>query len=128
MRALTEVDLPEGLTLERLHAALRAADARFAYLHGSRVQGTQGPRSDLDVAAWFGRPVGAWEVALPASCDLLVLDTAGAELAGRVAHSGVVLLDDDPPSRVAWQADHAKRYLDEAHRRRELVRTVLHRG
>ena len=30
--------------------------------------------------------------------------------------------------RVAWQADHAKRYLDEAHRRDALVATVLGDG
>jgi hypothetical protein len=58
----------------------------------------------------------------------LVLDTAGLELAGRVAQRGVLLLDDDPPRRVAWQADHTKRFLDEAHRRQASVQTVLGRG
>ena len=60
--------------------------------------------------------------------DLLVLDGAGLELAGRVAQHGMLILDDDPPTRVAWQAETSKRYLDEAHRRRALVETVLHRG
>jgi len=36
-------------------AALHAAGARFAYLHGSRATGTARPDSDTDVAAWFGR-------------------------------------------------------------------------
>lgn len=86
------------------------------------------PGSDLDVAAWFGRPVGAWELDLPTGIDLLVLDTAGLELAGRVAQHGVLVVDDDPPTRVAWQADRCKRYLDEAHRRADLVAEVFGRG
>jgi uncharacterized protein len=124
-------DVPQALDAgeaERLRAALREAGAVFAYLHGSRVDGPHRTDSDTDVAAWFGRPVSAWEVQLPAGVDLLVLDDAGLELAGRVARSGVLLLDDDPPRRVAWQADRTKRYLAEEPRRRELVRTVLHRG
>lgn len=111
-----------------LRGALRAAGARFAYLHGSRVTGGAAPESDLDVAAHFGRAVAPWDVALPARCDLLVLDTAGLELAGRVAQYGALLLDDDPPARVAWQADRSKRWIDDAHRRRALVETVLRRG
>jgi uncharacterized protein len=128
MRAAHEVPMPPGVTLPELRDALRTAGAVFAFLHGSRTEGRDDERSDLDVAAWFGRSLGAWEVALPARCDLLVLDTAGLELAGRVAQRGVLLLDEDPPTRVAWQADRCKRYLDEEHRRRDLVATVLRRG
>lgn len=62
---------------------------------------------------------------VPAGVDLLVLDDAGLELAGRVAQDGVLLLDDDPSTRVAWQADRSKRYLDEAYRRRELTAMIF---
>lgn len=123
-----DVPLPDGVRLETLRQALRDAGAVFAFLHGSRASGASTEVSDLDVAAWFGRPVSAFEVCLPARCDLLVLDTAGLELAGRVAQDGVLLFDDDPPRRVAWQADHSKRWLDDAWRRRDLVATVLRRG
>lgn len=123
-----EVELPSGVTLDSVSAALRAGGAVFAYLHGSRVAGTHRPGSDVDVAAWFGQPTRPWNVDLPATVDLLVLDDAGLELAGRVAQHGMLILDDDPPARVAWQAETSKRYLDEAHRRRALVETVLHRG
>ncbi|WP_341253286.1 nucleotidyltransferase domain-containing protein [Euzebya pacifica] len=126
--ASDEVELPSGVTLDSVSAALRAGGAVFAYLHGSRVAGTHRPGSDVDVAAWFGRPTRPWNVDLPATVDLLVLDDAGLELAGRVAQHGMLILDDDPPARVAWQAETSKRYLDEAHRRRALVETVLHRG
>jgi uncharacterized protein len=128
VRAAEEIELPHGVDLAELRDALRAAGARFAFLHGSRIDGRHREDSDLDVAALFGRRIGAWEVALPPRCDLLVLDTAGLELAGRVAQRGVLLLDEDPPTRVAWQADHCKRYLDEAERNRHLVATVLGGG
>lgn len=100
-------------------SALRRAGARFAYLHGSHVQGTARPDSDLDVAAWFGsedRPL-PWAIeGLPADVDLLVLDGAPLELAGRVAMSGRLLFDDDPPARVQWEATTRKIYSDEAAR------------
>jgi hypothetical protein len=128
MLSAEDVPLPDGMSVESLRQALRHAGAIFAFLHGSWVAGINRPDSDVDVAAWFDRPVDAWEVTLPSGCDLLVLDTAGLELAGRVAQQGVLLVDEHPPVRVAWQADHAKRYLDEVHRRRELVATVFDRG
>jgi predicted nucleotidyltransferase len=103
--------------LELVADALRAAGARFAYLHGSRVSGATTARSDLDVAAWFGRPVDAWTVELPAGSDLLVLDTAPLELAGRVAQHGRLLFEADPSARVEWEATTRKIYLDELPRR-----------
>ncbi len=101
-------------------AALRAAGARFAYLHGSRVAGTARPDSDVDLAAWFGRDrvPAPWEVGdLPGAVDLLVLDGAPLELAGRVALRGRLLFDDDPPARVRWEATTRKIWADEAPRR-----------
>lgn len=128
MGRVEEVPLPEGVTTASLRRSLREAGAVFAFLHGSRVTGHHRSGSDLDVAAWFGRRLGAWEVPVPAGTDLLVLDTAGLELSGRVAQQGVLVLDDDPATRVAWQADRSKRYLDDAHRRRDLMTTVFGRG
>lgn len=104
------------MDLEAVIASLRAAGARFAYLHGSAATGEATARSDLDVAAWFGDPdvdglaVGA---RLPPRVDLLVLNRAPLELAGRVALRGRLLFDDDPPARVAWEATTRKLYLDE---------------
>ncbi len=113
----TGVALPAGVALADLVDVLRTAGARFAFLHGSRAGGaSSAPRadSDLDVAAWFARDVASWEVeGLPAAVDLLVLDSAPLELAGRVAQHGVPLFDDDPPARVRWQAQTRKVWLDE---------------
>ncbi|GAA1830627.1 hypothetical protein GCM10009772_05470 [Pseudonocardia alni subsp. carboxydivorans] len=94
---------------------LRGAGARFAFVHGSRAAGGR-PRavSDLDVAAWWpGAAPASFEVDLPDDVDLLVLNSAPLELAGRVAMDGELLLDDDPPARVRWVATTRKIYTDE---------------
>ncbi len=94
--------------------ALRRAGARFAYLHGSRISGTAGPDSDTDVAAWFGSGAPqAYEVDLPSGVDLLILDNAPLELAGRVAHRGRLLFCNDEVARVRWEATTRKIYFDE---------------
>lgn len=97
---------------------LRELGATFALVHGSRAGGRPRPTSDLDVAAWFaGCPDAESLVAeMPAGVDLLVLNTAPLWIAGRVALEGVLLFDDDPPARVAWQADTRKRHLDDRFR------------
>lgn len=121
---------PSGAVDVDLHAVvehLKAAGAAFAYLHGSRVSGPTTATSDVDVAAWFGRPVEAWVVVatLPEVVDLLVLDTAPLELAGRVAQAGRLLFELDPPARVAWEATTRKIYLDELPRRDQARRDFV---
>jgi hypothetical protein len=111
--------------------ALRQAGARFAFVHGSRAAGPAGDDSDLDVAAWWGaNPPDPWAVDLPAGTDLLVLDTAPLELAGRVALHGRLLFDDDPPARVQWQAQTRLVYFDEEWRQRWVTDDFIeaHRG
>lgn len=72
--------------------------------------GTAREASDVDVAAWFGRPADGWVEAgvLPDHVDLLILDTAPLELAGRVAVAGQLLFETDPAERVAWEATTVK--------------------
>ncbi len=92
-------------------------------MHGSRSGGEDRPGSDLDVAAWWGADAPApWDVGLADGTDLLILDSAPLELAGRVALHGVLLFDDDPPARVEWQARTRLMYLDEEDRQRRLDR------
>ncbi|MFA9432496.1 nucleotidyltransferase domain-containing protein [Egicoccus sp. AB-alg2] len=111
---------------------LRDAGVPFAFLHGSRAAGTSRAGSDLDVAAWLGADVDELELRsrLPEHVDLLVLDNAPLELAGRVAMHGEVILDADRPARVAWQATMRKIFADERYRieraRRDFADT--HRG
>ena len=64
-------------------------------------------------------------MALPAGADLLVLNDAPLELAGRVALEGELLFDDDPPRRVEWQATLRKIYPDEEERQRRVDRGFL---
>jgi predicted nucleotidyltransferase len=95
-------------------ATLQRAGARFVYLYGSRAAGTAGPESDVDLAAYFGDdPPQSFEVLLPPEVDLLVLDRAPLELAGRVAVGGRLLFEDDPATRVRWEATTRKIYFDE---------------
>lgn len=110
----TEMSVDER-TLATARVLLRDVGARFAFVHGSHVDGRAHARSDLDVAAWFGGPVDEdlMRSELPAPLDLLVLDNAPLELAGRVALHGELLFDDAPAERVAWQAMTRKIYLDE---------------
>ncbi|MEZ5383367.1 MAG: nucleotidyltransferase domain-containing protein [Microthrixaceae bacterium] len=94
--------------------ALRAAGASFALVFGSQARGDAHAGSDLDVAGWWSHsPPPPWDVAVPEGVDLLVLNGAPLELAGRVALEGELLFDDDPPARVRWVADTRKVWLDE---------------
>lgn len=95
-------------------AVLRARGASFAFVFGSRARGDHGPGSDLDVAAWWPRDAPpTFDVVMPAGVDLLVLNGAPLELAGRVAVDGTLLFDDDPAARVRWVASTRKIYFDE---------------
>ena len=117
---------PEIVTAEAV-AVLRQAGARFAYLHGSRAD------SDIDIAAYFGgNPPNSFDVLLPPGIDLLVLDDAPLELAGRVAVGGRLLFEDDQVARVRWEAMTRKIYFDELPRitraHREFAAAVTAKG
>ena len=96
---------------------LRGRGATFAYVFGSVARGEAKAGSDLDIAAYFPSPSPAsFEIILPTGVDLLVLNSAPLELAGRVALEGVLLFEDDPAERVHWEATTRKVYLDERYR------------
>ncbi|HYN32820.1 MAG TPA: nucleotidyltransferase domain-containing protein [Ilumatobacteraceae bacterium] len=107
-------------------AALRSGGAAFALVFGSRARDDHRADSDLDVAAWWkSAPPDVWQVRLPNDVDLVILNTAPLELAGRVALEGRVLFDDDPPARVHWVADTRKIWLDERPRFEQAHREFL---
>ncbi len=106
--------------IEQAVAILKESGAVFGYLHGSRVTGSDRVSSDVDVAAFFGiEPPQAHDILLPPDVDLLVLDTAPLELAGRVAATGKLLFEEDPAARVRWEATTRKIYFDELPRLRK---------
>jgi predicted nucleotidyltransferase len=105
---------PDPVVGPEVISSLRRSGAIFAFLHGSRARGTAGAGSDVDVAAWWpGGSPPAFEVDLPAGVDLIALNRAPLEIAGRISLEGVLLFDDDPPARVRWVADTRKIWLDE---------------
>jgi predicted nucleotidyltransferase len=111
---------------EEIVDALRRAGARFGFVFGSRAEGRSRPDSDMDIAAYWGSDApDPWRVPLPGNVDLLVLDTAPLELAGRVALRGRLLFDDDPETRVGWQAQKRLEYLDEEWLQVELDRSFV---
>lgn len=117
----------DQVDLASVRDRLRVAGAVFAFVHGSRAPGGSArPDSDLDVAAWWRTdPPAKWDVDLPNRVDLLVLNGAPLELAGRVALDGELLFDDCPAERVRWQAMTRKIYLDEYPRWRRSHREFM---
>jgi uncharacterized protein len=108
------MDKPLEAVIAEAVAELRQAGALFAYLHGSRATGRSRADSDIDIAAYFGgRPPNSFDVLLPPGADLLILDGAPLELAGRVAAGGRLLFEDDQVARVRWEAMTRKVYFDE---------------
>ncbi|MGH4005588.1 MAG: nucleotidyltransferase domain-containing protein, partial [Pseudonocardiaceae bacterium] len=84
------IAVPDALAAE-IVGVLRGAGARFGLLHGSRAAGSPQANSDIDVAAWWPfDPPPAFEVLLPPGVDLVVLNGAPLELAGRIALHGRV--------------------------------------
>ena len=100
--------------LRSVTETLRSHGAAFAFVFGSGARGDQRADSDVDVGAWWPtEPPQSFEVLLPVGVDLLVLNQAPLELAGRVALEGSLLFDDDPVQRVRWLATTRKIYADE---------------
>ncbi len=116
------MELP--VDLAELRAVLRRHGVRFALLFGSHAEGAARQGSDVDVAVWAEEAVDDWALRgeLPDEVDLVDLRRAPDGLAGRIALTGEVILDDDAVQRVRWQATTRKRYLDEAFRREQFRR------
>ena len=93
---------------------LEASGALFGYLHGSRAAGAHRGDSDIDVAAFYGDDAPqSYDILLPPMVDLIVLDHAPLELAGRIAARGRLLFEVDRVARVRWESMTRKIYFDE---------------
>jgi predicted nucleotidyltransferase len=95
-----------------------------AYLFGSLARGTSGSGSDVDVAVLFtGRQPAALnspplslegdlERLLGRSVDLVVLNSAPADLVHRVLRDGRILFEDDRSARIAFEVKARNEYFD----------------
>jgi predicted nucleotidyltransferase len=110
----------------RLEAYFAAAshEVLAAYLFGSVSQGNPGPQSDVDVAVLLdtappptldGQPEGLCrelERCVEAEVDLVVLNTASADLVHRVLRDGVLVLDRNPSRRIRFEVQKRNEYFD----------------
>lgn len=125
------MDPSDAAAVSEAVEVLRRHGALFAYLHGSCATGQAAAGSDVDIAAYFGRnDLLSSDIILPRAVDLLVLDSAPLEIAGRVAATASLLFEVDRTARVRWEATTRKLYFDERPRfersHREFLESVRH--
>jgi len=122
----------EDRSHDRLRGVLEAAPSEVlaAYLYGSRARGSSKPGSDLDLAILLrqtppptlrsaARDIeGAVERALRMPTQVVVLNSAPADLTHRVLRDGIVLLDRDRAARIRFEVQARNEYFDLASVRR----------
>ena len=94
------------------------------YIFGSAARGSSTPESDLDIAVLFdATPAstlmgprltleGGLEQALGRTVDLVVLNTAPADLVHRVLRDGDLVLERDKPRRIRFEVARRNEYFD----------------
>jgi predicted nucleotidyltransferase len=111
------------MDLDALRAAVDAEPAVVAaWLFGSRARGTARPTSDVDVAVLLGnipeRAELGWDIearlcaAVRLPVQVVVADTAPADLVRRILRDGIVLVDRDPAARVRYEVRKRMEYFD----------------
>lgn len=101
------------------------ADAVSAvYVYGSQARGDTTETSDVDVAVLFAAPPaaaftgpaltleGELERVLGRRVDLLVLNSAPADVVRRVLRDGVIILDRAPAARIRFEVARRNEYFD----------------
>lgn len=101
-----------------------AADIVAAYLFGSQARGTEGPRSDVDLAllmrgspprTLLGQPFAIADDLTALTnrpVQIIVLNDAPPDLVHRVLRDGVLLLDRDPSARIRFEVAARNAYFD----------------
>jgi predicted nucleotidyltransferase len=104
--------------------ATQTGDIVAAYLFGSVGRGTSGPRSDVDVAVLYAATPPATLDGLPLDLasriehlvkrpvQVIVLNTAPADLVHRILRDGVLLLDRDPSVRIRFEVRARNEFFD----------------
>jgi predicted nucleotidyltransferase len=104
--------------------AAHPGDAIAAYLFGSLARGDDRADSDVDVAVLFAVApppalsappftlTGDLERALERPVDLVVLNTASADLVHRILRDGQIVLDRDRARRLRFEVAKRNEYFD----------------
>ena len=95
-----------------------------AYLFGSVARGTSDARSDVDVAVLYAVAPPATLEGLPLDLasriehlvkrpvQVIILNTAPADLVHRVLRDGILLLDRDPSARIRFEVRARNEFFD----------------
>src|SRR5687767_11834572 len=122
IRVVGDVQEIEG----QLRAMFASAPSQVvaAYLYGSVARGTDRPRSDVDVGVLLDAAPpptleghlfdyeAQLESTIQRPVQLLLLNTAPADLIHRVLRDGRVLLDRDPRARIGFEVRSRNEYFD----------------
>ena len=104
--------------------AAQTGEIVAAYLFGSMARGTSGARSDVDVAVLYADTSPATLEGLPLDLvsriehlvkrpvQVVVMNTAPADLVHRVLRDGVLLLDRDPSARIRFEVRARNEFFD----------------
>jgi uncharacterized protein len=118
------VDRELLIELARRCFADSPSDVVAAYLFGSVARGESTRDSDVDVAVLLDPPPPSQLGALPQRLEdalerslrtpvqIVVLNTAPADLVHRVLRDGVILLDRDRAARVRFEVARRNEYFD----------------
>jgi predicted nucleotidyltransferase len=139
---MTTADQPEPIAAARA-AAKSVAEAvaqrlpvSAAWLFGSGAVGRLTPDSDLDVGLLLHQAPDALALATMAAelsglvgrpVQLVDLRRAGPILGRQVLQHGILVLDNEPASRMTWQAHVLVDYDDLKHMRRPLEQALVRR-
>jgi len=125
---------PSDLTTRLSAFFSERPSVRFAYLFGSTARGNTGPMSDIDVAVFLADEVDSFKEKLlllerlmshlkTEAVDLVVLNDAPITLKHAVIKDGIVV-KEDRPTRITFEADTLREYLDTAYLRDTYNRIV----
>ncbi len=112
----------------QLNAIFQRRGVVLAYLFGSQARQEAGPLSDVDVAVLFGDdvPRARWSdgqidlmgdlgsLFQRSDVDVVVLNRATPLLAHRVVYDGVAIYEPEPLTRVRFEVQTLRRYVDTA--------------
>lgn len=116
----------QGVDVEGVREACQSApsDVVAVYLYGSRARGTASRESDVDLGVLLKVPPAAVlanvardleatvERALGLPVEVVVVNTAPADLVHRILRDGLILLDRDRAARLRFEVQSRNEYFD----------------